>query len=113
MKTFEDALHELAEDEGVYALLLTGDQARATLCALERAPQDDLDAAAARRRLAGLMERRAHQRNRAPEASDSQSQPAPPYDLPDADALLAFQASGRSRRQRRAQQHERPPLGGS
>jgi hypothetical protein len=81
MRTVKEALDELAEDEGVYSLLLTDDQARATLRALGQAPADDVDAAAARDRLARLLH-------------------APPYDLPDADALQAFQVPRRSRPRR-------------
>lgn len=83
MKTRKEALAELADDGGVYSLLLTGDQAHATLRALRQAPAGDVDAAAARDRLARLLH-------------------APPYDLPDADALLAFQVPRRSGRRREA-----------
>ncbi|MFJ3024096.1 hypothetical protein ACIPH4_24590 [Streptomyces tendae] len=55
MKTWVEIAAELADDEGVYSLLLTGDQARATLRALERAPSDDVEAATARSRLARLL----------------------------------------------------------
>ncbi|GGQ83607.1 hypothetical protein [Streptomyces flaveolus] len=55
MQTFEEAAAELAGQEGIYSLLLTGDQARATLRALEQAPDDDVDAATARGRLARLL----------------------------------------------------------
>ncbi|MFI6854456.1 hypothetical protein [Streptomyces sp. NPDC050416] len=56
MKRFEDAFVELADGEAVYTLLLNGGQARATLRALEKAPDEDGDAAAARDRLARLLE---------------------------------------------------------
>jgi hypothetical protein len=81
--TFDTALDELADDEGVYSLPLTGDQARATLRALGQAPAGDVNAAAARDRLARLLA-------------------APPHDLPDADALLAFRVSRRSKCRRKA-----------
>ena len=58
MKTFKEATTELAEDDGIYSLLLTGDQARATLRALAAAPAEDVDAATARSRLAQLLEHR-------------------------------------------------------
>ncbi|MFJ7895853.1 hypothetical protein [Streptomyces anthocyanicus] len=55
MKSFQEAFAELADDEGVYSLYLTGDQARATLRALEQAPIEDVEAATARSRLARLL----------------------------------------------------------
>ncbi|MFJ8192799.1 hypothetical protein ACIQ8D_24010 [Streptomyces sp. NPDC096094] len=55
MKTFAEVAAELADDEGVYSLYLTVDQARATLHALEQAPSSDVDAATARDRLARLL----------------------------------------------------------
>jgi hypothetical protein len=55
MKT-EEAFAELSDDEGLYSLLLTGDQARATLRALTQASDQDVDAATARTRLARLLE---------------------------------------------------------
>jgi hypothetical protein len=56
MKSFEEAFAELADDEGVYSLLLTPNQARATLRALAQAPDDDDDAAIAHSRLARLLQ---------------------------------------------------------
>ena len=96
MKTIKEAVDALAEDDGIYSLLLTGDQARATLRALAAAPAEDIDAAAARSRLARLLECRAS----TPEAArpdGGEEHPSPPYDLPDADALLAFQQPLRRR----------------
>lgn len=55
MKTFAEATAELADDKGVYSLYLTGDEARATLRALQQVPTDDVDAATARTRLARLL----------------------------------------------------------
>lgn len=57
-KTLKEAFDEAAADEGVYALLLTGDQARVTLRALKQASGDDAEAAIARSRLARLLSRR-------------------------------------------------------
>ncbi|MFJ3984462.1 hypothetical protein [Streptomyces fungicidicus] len=54
MHTFAEAAAEAADD-GVYSLYLTGRQARATLRALDQAPEGDVDAAAARTRLANLL----------------------------------------------------------
>jgi hypothetical protein len=96
MKTVKDAADDLSEDDGIYSLLLTGDQARATLRALAAAPAEDVDAAAARSRLARLLEHRAP----APEVARSdrgEERPSPPYELPDAGALLAFQKPSRRR----------------
>ncbi|MFF8980196.1 hypothetical protein ACF08A_25715 [Streptomyces cellulosae] len=56
MKAWNEAGVELAAAEGVYSLLLTGDEARATLRALDAV--DDREAAAARDRLARLLSSR-------------------------------------------------------
>ncbi|MFF6966342.1 hypothetical protein [Streptomyces anthocyanicus] len=55
MKSFQEAFAELADDEGVYSLYLTGGQAWATLRALGQAPSEDVEAATARSRLARLL----------------------------------------------------------
>ncbi|MGW1171972.1 hypothetical protein [Streptomyces sp. NPDC002550] len=103
MKTMKEALDELRqdEDEGVYCLYLTGDEARTTLRALV-AIEDDAHAAAARERLQRQMVRRGPRRRTEEEDRTAREQGLPPYDLPDADALLGFAAT--PRRRRRTQQ---------
>ena len=49
---------ELADDEGVYTLYLTGEEARAALRALAAVCDDDPDAAIAHGRLARLLDSR-------------------------------------------------------
>jgi hypothetical protein len=52
--TFAEAAAKAAADPA-YSLYLTGGQAHAVLRALKQAPEDDVDAAAARTRLARLL----------------------------------------------------------
>jgi hypothetical protein len=100
--TMREAFGEARLDEGVYCLYLTGDQARATLRALGRDVVDDADAAAAHGRLQRLLEPRQSERQAEAEEDDARQRLEPPYDLPDADALLAFAAP--AKRGRRAHQ---------
>ena len=58
MKTMKQAFDEAADDEGVYTLYLTGEEARATLRALAAVCDDDPDAATAHGRLARRLESR-------------------------------------------------------
>ncbi|MFF7966738.1 hypothetical protein ACFZC3_15400 [Streptomyces sp. NPDC007903] len=103
MTSFEDALDRLANSENVYTLYLTGEQAHSVMRALEQAPRTDGEARVVRNRLRkqlDLQEREAEQAQRG-EASDSDSAAphlAPPYALPDAEALLAFHRSPRRHR---------------
>ncbi|MFF8406920.1 hypothetical protein ACF06P_35495 [Streptomyces sp. NPDC015684] len=92
---FKEAADELSEDDGIYSLLLTGRQARAVMKALEQAPSH-ADTRAAQSRLKGLLGARARQApgeaqggDRSVANGDAQRL-APPYDLPDAEALSAF-----------------------
>ncbi|MER6130228.1 hypothetical protein ABT173_48350 [Streptomyces sp. NPDC001795] len=82
MKTIKEEFDELAQDEGAFSLLLTGEQARATLRALDRTPKGEVDGAVARDQLKQLLH-------------------VAPYDLPDADALEGLRVSSRQARRRR------------
>lgn len=97
VNTFREAYERLLEEDGMYELLLTGDQARAMLRALA-ATGDDAHAAAAHERLLRQIERRHPRRPTEEEDRVAREQGLPPYDLPDADALQAFAAPGKRRR---------------
>ncbi|MFI1606970.1 hypothetical protein ACH4YN_33295 [Streptomyces griseofuscus] len=105
MKTMKEAVEEIRQDddEGVYCLYLTGGQARATLRALGLVAEDDTDAAAVQARLHRLREPRQPKQRTEEEDPGARERQLPPYDLPDADALLALQAvAKRTRKPRQA-----------
>ncbi|MFK4119897.1 hypothetical protein [Streptomyces longwoodensis] len=91
----KEAFEELQQDEGLYCLYLDSEQAQATLRALGHAAVDDADAAAVHTRLQRLVEPPRHRSEE--EDRKVKEQMLPPYDLPDAEALQAFAASGRRR----------------
>jgi hypothetical protein len=97
MKTFKEASAELAEDDAIYSLLLTGDQVQAALRALAAAPAEDADAAVVHRRLSRLLEHQAPAAEAVRPNGDG-DRLSLAHELPDADALLAFQCSPRRRR---------------
>ncbi|UXY25019.1 hypothetical protein N8I84_42085 (plasmid) [Streptomyces cynarae] len=99
VKTMKEAFEDARLEEGVYCLCLTGDEARATLRALADVPADDLDAAAAHARLHRLVEPQPRLPRRTDEEErEAKQRLAPPYDLPDAEALQGFAAPTRRRR---------------
>ncbi|MEU8968116.1 hypothetical protein AB0D11_02375 [Streptomyces monashensis] len=96
MKSMKEAFEEACLDEGVYCLYLTGDEARATLRALGQAGGGgDPDAAAAHARLQRRIEWQRSRHRTEEEDREARERLAPPYDLPDAEALQAFVAPAR------------------